>query len=145
MGESVLGPGGDPHRVLGSGGLPPAAIPEDAAVANVFEPLALQQTWRRAVGFFVGRNHLEIRHRFLEVHGIVADYQPQVAGAEAAVVALVVVLAVDPDEHVAPIPQGGPDMYLFASMHLEIGRGTRRNIVAAKAEERGLRPMLEVV
>ena len=101
--------------------LSPDAIPVHSPVADVGPGIALHQTRFGSVTLFVRMDHLEIGDRLLEMHGIVADHEPQIANGGAPVIGLVVVLPVKAKQHVASIPDGHPLVHLLAAMGFEVG------------------------
>ena len=77
--------------------------------------------------------------------GVVAHDQADVTGRVAPVVALVMILAVETQDHVATIPEAGTDVDLLPPVHLQIAGNPGRDVVPAEADMCRLAPVVEIV
>ena len=123
----------------------PDAVPEEGPVSDVLEPLSLDQARFGPVRFLIRGHDLEVGDGLLEMDGVVAHHQAQVAGGVAPVVGLIVVLAVETDDHVAPVPEARPHVDLLSPMDLEIVERTRGDGIPPEAEMGRVAPVVEIV
>ena len=149
--QPVARPGGGAHAVAQL--LRPRRVPEQGLAADVLEPLPLHQGGvlevprrRQVVHAVLGRGHQrKVRDRLGVVQAVAAHHQPQVHRHVAAVVVGgAVPLPVQPDDHVAAVPQRRAEVDLLAAGK-RLPVGARGNGVAPQPQARSLDPVLEVV
>src|SRR5688572_2866000 len=105
MSQPVTRPGGNPHpgRPVAVH-LRPDAIPEQGSVTDVLERLALRQPRFGAVWLLEGRHEFEVGNGFFEMQRVVAHNESVFKDGRPPVIRLVVILAVEAQEHIAAIP-----------------------------------------